>query len=122
MKNEKGFALLEAITGLGLLGIVAVFFLSTIGTATQATVIADKQVTAESVARSQIEYIKACEYEYTAAEYPVDPTLDVAGGWSIVDLTVESLHNPDYGLQKVTFTVEHNGEAKLTTEMYKIDR
>ena len=122
MKNEKGFALLEAITGLGLLGIVAVFFLSTIGTATQATVIADKQVTAESVARSQIEYIKACDYEYTAIEYPVDPALDVAGGWSIADLTVESLHCSDYGIQEVTFTVKHNGETKLTAETYKVDR
>ncbi|MFC1970739.1 prepilin-type N-terminal cleavage/methylation domain-containing protein [Chloroflexota bacterium] len=79
MKSDKGFALLETIVALGLLGVVAAVFLSTVGTTTTVTMIADEQVTAESLARSEIEYIKDCDYVYYATEYPVDPMLDISG-------------------------------------------
>jgi prepilin-type N-terminal cleavage/methylation domain-containing protein len=122
MKGDKGFVLIETIVAIALLGIVAVFFLSSVGTATKATVIADEQVTAESLARIQIEYLKACDYQYSASEYPLDPMLDIPARWSITNPTVEALHDTDDGIQKVIFTVQRDGESKFTAVMYKMDR
>ena len=122
MNGEKGTALLETLVALALLGIIAVAFLGGIGTATKATVVADEQATAESLARSEIEYLKDCAYQYFTTEYPVDPTLSIPSGWSMLNPTVEALREPDDGIQKVTITVQKNGVTKLSVVMYKSDR
>ena len=116
MKGNRGSAFIETIVALAVLGIVAIFFLGSIGTATKATIVNDEQATAESLARSEIEYIKSCAYQ---SSYQLDPALDIPGGWSMLDPNIEVL---DVGLQKVTITVQRNGEEKLSVLMYKIDR
>ena len=122
MKGDKGFAFLETIVAVALLGIVAVAFLGGIGTATTATVVAAEQATAESLARGEIEYIKDSAYQYFTTEYPVDSTLSIPSGWFLPNPTVEALHDPDDGIQKVTITVQRDGEAKLSVVVYKVDR
>jgi len=122
MKSEKGFAFIETIVALGLLGVVAVAFLGSVGTASKATMVSDEQVTAESLMRSEIEYIKDCAYQYDATDYPVDPTLDMANGWSMPNPTVEALHSTDNGIQKVTITVQRNGDDEFSAFIYKVDR
>jgi len=69
MKDEKGFSLIEVMIAILLLGIVAVAFLGALGTASKAIFIADERATAESLARSQMEYVKNLDYQ-TA---PYDP-------------------------------------------------
>ena len=122
MKSEKGISLLETIVALALLSIIGVPFLISIGTATNAAMVADEKVTAESLARSEIEYIKDCNYQYDATEYAVDPTIDIPSGWSIPNPTVEALNSPDDGIQKVTITVRRDGEDELSAFVYKVDR
>ncbi|MFC1942130.1 prepilin-type N-terminal cleavage/methylation domain-containing protein [Chloroflexota bacterium] len=122
MKDCKGFALIETIVALGLLGVVAAVFIGTIGTATNATIVADEQVTAESLVRGEIEYVKGYTYQYDATEYPVDPTLDVPVGWSMPNPVVEALHGTDDGIQKVTITIQRSGEEKFSALIYKVDR
>jgi prepilin-type N-terminal cleavage/methylation domain-containing protein len=121
MKGDKGFAFIETIVALALLGIVAAVLLSSVGTATKATMVADEQVTAETLARSEIEYIKSCAYQYQATEYPIDSTLNITGGWS-VNTTVEALSDRGYDIQEVTVTVWRNGENELSVITYKVDR
>ena len=122
MKSDKGFALIENILALGLLGIVAVIFLGGVGTGINANRVSEEQVTAECLARSETEYIKSCAYLYDAAEYPVDPELEIPDGWSIPNPAVEALHTPDNGLQKVTIIIRRNGLEELSTIVYKVDR
>ena len=62
MKNEKGFTLIEVMIAIALLGIIAVAFLGALATASRALVIADERTTAESLARSQMEYVKNQAY------------------------------------------------------------
>jgi len=62
IKNEKGFGLIEVLMALALLGIIAVTFLAAINVASRAILIADERTTAESLAKSQMEYIKEQEY------------------------------------------------------------
>lgn len=121
MKGDKGFAFIETVVALALLGIIAAVLLSAVGTATKATMVADKQVTAESLARSEIEYIKSCDYQYSVTEYPIDSTLDIPSGWS-VNTTVEALSDRGDDIQKVTVTAWCNGEDKLSVITYKVDR
>jgi type II secretory pathway pseudopilin PulG len=122
MKCEKGFIVVESIVALAILGIVAVFFLGSIGTATNAAVVNDEQSIAESLVRDEAEYIKECAYQYSATEYPADPALDIPDGWSVPEPSVEPLHETDDGIQKVTITVQRNGETKLSALIYKVDR
>ena len=122
MKGDKGFAFLETVVALALLGIIATVFLSGVGTATKATVVADEKVTAEGLARSEIEYIKDCDYDAYATEYPVDPALVIPGKWSMPNPTVEALHGTEDGIQKVTITVQRDGVDEFSAVIYKVDR
>ena len=56
--SEKGISTLEVLLAIVILGVVAIAFLSSIGTATQATVITREQSVAESLVRSEAEYVK----------------------------------------------------------------
>ena len=62
MKNEKGFSLLEVLMALMLMGIIAVAFLTGIASSSRAVLVADQKTTAESLARSQMEYVKKVSY------------------------------------------------------------
>jgi prepilin-type N-terminal cleavage/methylation domain-containing protein len=121
MRDNRGFAFIETIVALALLGVVATALLGSVGTATKATIVADEQVTAESLARSEIEYIKGCVYQYSATEYSIDSTLDIPSGWS-VNTTVEAVDDRDDDIQKVTVKVRRDGEDELSVTTYKVDR
>ncbi len=60
--GESGVTLIETLVALAVLGLIAVVFLSGLATAARATLIADEQATAESLARSEIEYVKSQDY------------------------------------------------------------
>ena len=122
MKSEQGFSLLETVIALGLLGIIAVCFLGSQATATKATFISNELATAESLVRSEIEYVKNSAYQQFASEYAVDPALSMPGGWTMSPPAVEPVHASDDGIQNVTVTVERNGEVILSINIYKVDK
>ncbi|MFC1909405.1 hypothetical protein ACFLXD_06120 [Chloroflexota bacterium] len=122
MKRETGFAILETLVAIALLGIIAVAFLSAMATASKAHSITDERAIAESLVRSEVEYVKSLAYQYSATEYPVDPSLTVPQGWTIPPPTVSLVHATDDGVQKVTATAERNGESILSIVLYKVDR
>ncbi len=124
IKNERGIGLIEVLVALAILGIVAAAFLSGLATATKAIYIADVRTTAESLARSQMEYVKNQPYDDTlpiAYDEISDPDFNI-------DITAERLDpegdgfDDDDGIQKITVTVEFQGEVKITLEDYKVDR
>ena len=120
--NESGVTFIETLIALAVLGLVAVAFLGGMTTATKATIIADEQATAESLIRSELEYVRNCAYQYGVSEYPVDPLLTIPESWVVTPPVVEPLHATDDGIQKVTAKVEHSGEVVLVVEDYKVDR
>ena len=73
--NSKGVGLIEAIIALAILGIVAVAFLGGLSTALHATFITDERSTAQSLATSQMEYVKNQEYNKV-----VNPNSEVTYG------------------------------------------
>ena len=122
MRSEKGSALIEASLSIALLGIIAVCFLGAITTGMKASFITDEKGTAQSLVRSEIEYVKNHAYDYFASEYPVDPSITIPDGWSIPTPSVGALHATDDGIQSVNVTAEHNGKTILLVEVYKINR
>jgi type II secretory pathway pseudopilin PulG len=120
--SELGVTFIETIVALAILGLVAVVFLSGLATSSKATIIANERATAESLVRSEVEYVKNYTYQYDTSDYPVDPALSIPVGWTLPLPVVELVHATDDGLQKVTVTAEHDGEAILSVAVYKVDR
>ena len=131
--NSKGVSAIEVIIALAILGIVAVAFLGGLYTALNATSIADERSVAQSLAQSQMEYVKSCEYQVGASpsyEQTDVPSPDHAGYTISVDAppidpaTGAPLANPgdDMGIQKITITIKHQGNEVFTLEGYKLDR
>jgi len=73
MKSQKGFTLIETLIALGLLGMIGVGFLSGLATTFTAAMVSQERTVAESLAKSQLEYIKAHDYVLTADYDPADP-------------------------------------------------
>ncbi len=120
--SEAGVTLIEALVALAILGIVAAVFLSGLATTAKANFIIDEQATAESLARSQMEYAKTVAYVYEATEYtaaPIPASVDYAD--YSVSIYAEPLNNPDDGIQKVTISVRHHSEEVITLESYKVN-
>ena len=120
--NEAGVTLMETVVALAILGIVAAVFLSGLSTTARANLIVDEKGTADSIARSQMEYVKTVTYVDEATTYTAAPIPSYKdyGNYS-VSILAEPLNSPDDGIQKITVTVSHEGEEVISLEGYKIN-
>ncbi len=124
MKNEKGFSLIEVIIAVALLGIIGIALLSGLATASRALFIADERATAESLARSQMEYVKNQPY---AASYTPDSVPAEYAGYLATINTEPIESSPGGSLQRIRVTISHNGTPIITAgdytlEGYKVER
>ncbi len=122
-RRESGITLIETVVALAILGTIAVIFLSGLTTTSRAAFIFDEQVTAESLARSQMEWTQNADYVYDATQYSLTP---IPSGKDYINysaaITAESLNNPDDGIQKITVTVKHFNKTVIKLQSYKVDR
>ena len=123
-KKEKGFALIEVLLALGILAIVGTTFLVGLGVSSKAILVANERTTAESLARSQMEWVKDLTYVDEASdEYDVvAPGLDTTG--YTITTAAFPLNVPDDGIQRIVVTVGHSGvgEGIIILEDYKVKR
>lgn len=122
MAGEDGATLMETLVALVLVGVIAVAFLSALTTAARSSYDVDERAMAESLARSQMEYVKSTVYVSGATQYPVSPNLTAPLGWTIPSTTAEPLASPDAGIQRVTVMVQRHGDTVLTVQSYKVNR
>ena len=121
--GESGVTLLETSIALAVLGAVAVPFLMGLATSSKAAFVNDQRATAESLAQSQIEWVKNSEYIYDATQYSAAPMPDSGDYRNFsVEILAEPLHSPDDGIQKIMLTIRHSGKVITTLESYKVDR
>lgn len=141
--NSKGASLIEVLIGLALLGLVAGAFIGGLSTAFKSNIIADERSTAQSLAQSQMEYVKSQDYSSAPAggdatylkidlsENPYyfvksinhagDTVNDIKGvPWDTENGQLST--NNDEGIQKVTIIVQHSDKGVFTLEDYKVDR
>ena len=134
MKSQKGFALIEILVALALLGITAVGLLSGLSTTFRAGMISQERVVAESLAKSQWEYIKAQDYILTADYNPDDPEkryqlIDipdelVVKGYAIEIGTPATIIGPggEFELQSITVVINCDSKQLLTMSDYRVGR
>ena len=119
-KSQTGISLLESLVALGIISVIAVVFLGGLQTSLNATITGKEQAIAQSLARSELDYIKSVDYD--SAGYSVSPHIDLPEGWSIPTPLVEQVAGTGGGLQKISVTPEHNGVPVLTISTYKMYR
>ena len=117
-RNESGIALVETVVAIGLLGGVALAFISGLSTGSLAAREQGEETVAQRLAQSQQETIKAASYDSTGASYAA---VTAPTGYSI-GITVNSALYADSNIQKITVTISHNGVTVLTNEAYKVNR
>ena len=150
MKSEKGFSLIEVMIAIALLGIIGTAFLGALATASKAMFVADERATAESLARSQMEYVKNQDYSTVPWDYelplhtPANPPPNPPSWWDdddpptlpdgyagySVEISSEAfdadrdgdVDADDDGIRKIIVTVKHGGDTIVTLEDYKVDR
>jgi type II secretory pathway pseudopilin PulG len=121
--GESGVTFMETVVALAILGVITVAFLNGLTTTSKSVFIADEQTTAESLAQSQMEWIKKASYSYNATTY--SPAA-IPGGKDYLNysvlITASPLRNPDDGIQKITVTVKRSDTGVTKLEGYKVDR
>lgn len=123
VRGEAGMTLLESLVALVIVSLVVVTGLVGLATSSKATTISDEQSTAESLARSQMEWVKRAAYvpgtaTYAAASIPAGSDYDSYSA----NIAVSPLNNPDDGIQKITVTIDRSGNEVLKLEGYKVNR
>ena len=73
-QSQKGLGLIEVLIAVAILGVVAVVFLSSLATSSRAIIIADERTNAESLTRSELEYVKSQPFSDVAWSYDVSTT------------------------------------------------
>ncbi|MCJ7619677.1 MAG: hypothetical protein MUP64_05615 [Anaerolineae bacterium] len=127
--GEAGQSLVEELVTVGIVAFVLVIIIGAVSTASIGVGTANERVSAETLARSQLELIKEAAYSPDPTVVPY-PTVSPAQGYT-VDVAIEYWIAPsgpfttavrDDGLQKVTVSVSGTEGALLQLEDYKVDR
>jgi len=117
-KDETGLTLVESVITIAIIGVALVAFAVAMSTGALAVSESDQEVTAQSLARTQMEYIKGYPYDPVATTYP---TINTTDNYSI-SVAVTSVPDADDNIQKVTATISRDAEVLLTVEDYKVKR
>jgi len=127
--SERGIALTEALVTMGITGIVAVAFLTGMSATSRAVMVSQERVTAENLAKSQMEYVRSQQYDElnTPPQYMLLPAGDIPENYAIAVIS-ERLDPEgdgaldDDGLQKVTVIVRRDGDEVFRLEGYRMKR
>ena len=141
MKDQRGFTLIETAIAVGFIGIIAAVLLSAQAGVFGAHSTVGEHTTSQSLAKSQMEYIKAQDYiaapdggESTYQKISTIPpgytinsvnrTSSTVGDIVAVpwDSETGTAVDSDAGLQRIELVITYNGEVVSTLEGYKVDR
>jgi len=134
--HSRGFTLVEVLITIALIGAISVAFFSFMSAATSALIHADERTIAESLARSQLEFVKDQGYNSTLVNgqvtYPKIPSSSIPTGytiWSVnrtggvvnvvnnvIGIPWNSGNNTpstsgDTGLQKIALVIKHGDKV-----------
>lgn len=133
-REEKGFTLIEILVAILLLGLIGTAFFGGLSTSSRTVQLGDERATSESLARTEMEYVRKQDYYLAPWSYelpsppgaptPWDASHDLPPGYSGYSLTVtaEALGAVDNGIQKLTIVIEHPDDEVITLVSYKSAR
>jgi prepilin-type N-terminal cleavage/methylation domain-containing protein len=117
--GQKGYTLVELLITIVVIATSFSAFAVALSTGALAVNEGDTEVTAQSLARSEMEYIKYLDYDQDADTYPA---IDTPDSYSI-SVGVTGVAEPgNEKIQKVTANISKDGICVLTVEDYKVDR
>jgi len=116
--DERGFGLVETLAAVAILGVAVVAFVVGLSSGTIAVREGNQELVAQSLAQTQLEYVKDYPYDSAATTYP---TVDTPEGYSIC-VEVGSIPDTDTDIQKIMVTISRDEEDILTVEDYKVNR
>lgn len=123
--GERGFGLVETLAAVAILGVAVVAFVGGLSSGTIAVREGNQELVAQSLAQTQLEYVKDYPYEPAATTYP---TVHTPEGYSIcpegysICVEVGSIPDTDTDIQKIMVTISRDEEDILTVEDYKVNR
>jgi type II secretory pathway pseudopilin PulG len=111
----------EALIAVGILGLALTALLSAVSTGSMAVSRTEERVTAENLARSQLEYTKSQPYQPLPLSTPYATVTPPPGDYAVA-VTADVVPGGDSSIEKITATVTRNGKELLVAEDYKVDR
>lgn len=123
IRREAGVTFMETVIALAILGTVSVTFLNGLTTTSRSVFMTDERSTAESIAQTQMEWVKNASYDPGATTYspaPIPDGRDYLNYTAVI--TTAPLDTPDDGIQKVTVTIQRSSKGVFQLEGYKVDR
>ena len=142
--GPKGQTLVEVLIAIVILGMVAVPFLTALSVSSRAIMVADDKTVAESLARSELEYVKESPYNWTGFSYEIPATPDNPPPWDLSRIALDDCYagysvnvtgvpidpdtaaplapGEDLHIQGITVVVYHGNSTVLTMSTYKTDR
>jgi len=127
--SETGHSLVEELVALAIVSVALVIIIAALSTGTMGVRTTNDRVTAENLARSQLELIKDAAYSANPTVTPY-PTISPMQGYTVT-VGIEYWTAPDGpftssvrddGLQKVIVSVSGGKGALFQVEGYKVDR
>lgn len=116
--GQAGASLIEVLVAVAILGVTLVAFLAAVSTGSVGVATTEERVTAENLARSQLEYTKSQPYLTAPASYA---TVTPTPGYSI-SAQATSIAGANAAIQKITVTVSRNSDVIFSVEDFKVDR
>jgi len=138
--SSPGMTLIEVLVALALFAIIGIAFAGGLGTASKAVLTGDIRTNAESLARTEMEYVKSQEYSSGNWSYVVtylsstctpdgpswcDPMHSLSDEHALYTVEVEAVPLDDdsvYPIQEITVTVIHEDREVIILVGYKINR
>jgi type II secretory pathway pseudopilin PulG len=117
-RGERGIALVEALVAIAILGGGVLTMILAMSGGALAVRENDQEVTAQSLARTQMEYVKNYPYDSGATTYPA---VSAPTGYSI-SIGVTPVPGAGTDIQKVTANINRDGTVIMTVEDYKVNR
>ena len=115
--RERGAGLVESLIAVAIVGVAITALVAALSTGSMAAQRTDERVTAENLARAQMEYTKAQTYLGAPALYT---TIAAPNGYSI-SAEATSISGRDADIQKITVTITYDGDT-FALEGFKVDR
>jgi len=138
--RSTGFTLIEVLIALALFAIIGIVFAGGLATASRAVLTADVRTNAESLARTEMEYVKSQDYSAAPWSYVVTNlgstcipdecpswceaahSLSAEHALYTVQVDAVALNESEYPIEEITVTVSHDNRRVMTLVGYKIFR